>query len=93
MSDTLDRIVMEAYANTAVYHANSDSTATEAREGMGKRPEKAVRAGKKRRGRFPDVGDTGFPLPAFISGADVYGNQPAISMEKTTGNEALSATG
>jgi hypothetical protein len=35
----------------------------------------------------PDVSDTGFPLSAYVSGANVYDNQPAIPMEKTTENK------
>jgi hypothetical protein len=34
-----------------------------------------------------DVSDTGFPLSAFVSGANVYDNQLAIPMEKMTENK------
>jgi hypothetical protein len=141
MGDTLDRMVMEAHANTVVYHVSRDSTAIAARERVPKKAEKAVKPAKKWRGRpkkgeirppkpetaieqqlhesaeeslekintacsngckrnsrgntrywvgyklHLDVSDTGFPLSAFVSGANVYDNQLAIPMEKMTENK------
>jgi transposase len=51
MSGTLDTMVKEAHAGQAVYHVIRDSTAIEAREKPLKKPGKAEKKGKKRRGR------------------------------------------
>ena len=138
MSETLDRLVIEAHTDQVVYHVSRDSTAIEAREKVPKKEQKGGKGEKKRRGRpkkgekrppkpetvlekqvhedaeaslknidtacahgckknshgntqfwtgyklHLDVSDTGFPLSAFVSGANVHDSQLAIPLEKMT---------
>jgi transposase len=138
MSETLDKLVIQAHADQTVYHVSRDSTAIEAREKAPKKEKEPEKTEKKRRGRprkgekrppkpetvlekqvhesaeeslknidtacahgckknshgntqfwtgyklHLDVSDTGFPLSAFVSGANVHDSQLAIPLEKIT---------
>jgi hypothetical protein len=47
MSETLDKLAIEAHADQVVYHVSRDSTAIEAREKAQKKEKKAGKRGEK----------------------------------------------